>query len=296
METLEAFLDDIVFQSEDDTYCVLRLRGRGLGRFTAVYHGAAPNVGTGLRLTGSWTEHPRFGKQFAVAECEFVELKKPKRRRKKVNVQASPELVDFLETHGLSATYAERIEKVYRDTALKRIKGDPYCLMRDINGIGFKLADRVAMYLGVERNAPNRVEAGIYYQLEDMGGQGHVCLPEEELIARTARSLGCQPLDVREKYNELVKNDLLRTENDSGVCYVYPEDLYEAEVETSRLLKVLRDGVRKLTRVDVDETIRQWEKEADIVLANAQKEAIYASLEYGVFVLTGGPGTGKTTV
>ena len=63
MEIIEGFLDDIVFQSEDDMYCVLRLRGKGVGRFTAVYRGPSPNVGMGLRLTGSWGEHPKFGKQ-----------------------------------------------------------------------------------------------------------------------------------------------------------------------------------------------------------------------------------------
>ena len=296
MEIIEGFLDDIVFQSEDDMYCVLRLRGKGVGRFTAVYRGPSPNVGMGLRLTGSWGEHPKFGKQFAVANLEITELVKPKRRKRRQNVAASPELVDFLETHGLSAAYAERIEKVYQDTSIKQIENNPYILVKDVKGIGFKLADRLAMYLGVERNDARRIEAGICYELTEMGKQGHVCMPEGELIERTAKILGCQKISVAEKYQELVQEDLLRTENSNGICYVYSEEFYEAEVETARLLKFLRDGAKRLAKVDADAVIGDWEKEAKITLAKEQKDAIYASLEHGVLVLTGGPGTGKTTV
>ena len=351
MEIIEAVLNDIVFQNSQGSYTVMRLSNRSLGRFAAVYKGVAPNVGENLQLTGSWVEHPRFGRQFAVEKLQPVQISSAEgmerflssgvlqgvgrviaqrivetfkgeslwilehepeklakirgisaRKAKLIGEQykeimGSQELSIFLETNGLSTAYAARIQKAYGGTAITRIQTDPYCLCRDIKGIGFLMADRVALALGFERNAPKRIEAGLAYTLDSVGVKGgHVCLPEPELIRETAKLLACDEYDVQSCYSKLLTGGLMRTECCNGVCYVYPEQLYVAEVATAALLKNLRDRAQIVSRVDVAAEIVNFERQSGFVLADEQREAIRASVAYGVFVLTGGPGTGKTTI
>ena len=206
------------------------------------------------------------------------------------------ELMMFLEANGVSSGYAARLQAVYGNTAITRIKENPYCLARDIDGIGFKTADRIALAMGWEHDAPQRLAAGLFYALEQSTSVGHTCVPEELLVRETARALVVAAADVQEVFSALLEHDLMRTEEVGGTRLVYQEALYRAEVETARRLLYLRDQAKPITRVNADEVITRWEREAGITLAAEQRQAIYASLEHGVFVLTGGPGTGKTTV
>ena len=121
-------------------------------------------------------------------------------------------------------------------------------------------------------------------------------MPEELLVRETARALAVDTSMVQDVFSSLLEQDLLRTEEMGGIRLIYPEYLYTAEVQTARRLLKLRDQAKPVTRVNADEVIAKWERDAGITLAEAQRQAIYASLEHGVFVLTGGPGTGKTTV
>ena len=115
-------------------------------------------------------------------------------------------------------------------------------------------------------------------------------------MRETARALAVDTSMVQDVFSSLLEQDLLRTEEMGGIRLIYPEYLYTAEVQTARRLLKLRDQAKPVTRVNADEVIAKWERDAGITLAEAQRQAIYASLEHGVFVLTGGPGTGKTTV
>ena len=125
---------------------------------------------------------------------------------------------------------------------------------------------------------------------------GHTCLPEEKLLTETARLLQIAYAEVYEIYNKLIKDDLLRTEEFAGTRLVYPEYLYRAEIGVARRLLYLRDKVNRIWQVDYQSVIENWEHETGLKLAEAQIEAISASVEHGIFILTGGPGTGKTTV
>lgn len=176
------------------------------------------------------------------------------------------------------------------------MKENPYSLVNDIEGIGFKTADRIAMAMGLEHDCKERLVAGISYALTSAAGAGHTCVPEELLVRETARVLVVDREAVQQVFNELLDNDRLRLEDVGGVRFIYPEYLYRAEVQTARRLLYLRDQAKPITRVNADTVIAAWEREAGIKLAEAQRQAIYSSLEHGVFVLTGGPGTGKTTV
>lgn len=141
-----------------------------------------------------------------------------------------------------------------------------------------------------------RIKAGLEYALNQAASAGHTCVPEELLLRETVRLLQVSSSVVNDVFQKLLAEDMLRTEEVGGLRLIYPEYLYQAEVQTSKRLLKLRDLADALEKVNVDKIIGQWESEAGIVLAEAQKEAIHASLKYGVFVLTGGPGTGKTTV
>lgn len=350
MEKLEAVINDIVFQSENGMFCVLRLENKAQGRFTAVYHGSAPFMGENVSLEGSWIEHARFGRQFDAATLTVLQPTSaagverflasgavkgvgpvtaariveafgtdtlevlgtyPERLAQVKGISAKKaaaiaesyrelsglrELMVFLEAHGVSSGYAAKLQATYGNTAMTRLKENPYSLANDIAGIGFKTADRIAMAMGMERNCTERLAAGLGYALMQAAAVGHTCVPEALLVREAARALMVDSMALQEVFNNLLEHDRLRTEEVGGVRFVYPEYLYTAEVQTARRLLALRDQAKPVTRVNADEVIADWETEAGITLAKEQRDAIYASLEHGVFVLTGGPGTGKTTV
>ena len=206
------------------------------------------------------------------------------------------ELMLFLEEHGVSGNYAAKLQLAYGDTAITRIKANPYRLITDIDGIGFKTADRIALSLGFEPASEERVRAGIDYALTLAASGGHTCVPEEELLRYAGQVLQTDYLDVETVFLKMIVNDQLRTEDWGGQRFVYPEYLYRSETGTARMLRALRDHPSSLGKVNVEKIIRDWEGEAGIELAEAQKDAIRSSLKFGVFALTGGPGTGKTTI
>ena len=350
MEKLEAIVNDIVFQSDDGMFSVLRMENKAQGRFTAVYHGNAPYLGENVAMEGNWIEHARFGRQFDIQSLQVLQPTSvagierflasgaikgvgpvtaarivevfgtdtleilgscPERLAQVRGISAKKaaaigesysqlsslrELMLFLEAHGVSSGYAARLQAAYGDTAITRIKENPYSLATDITGIGFKTADRIAMAMGMEHDCEERLRAGIAYALTQAAGVGHTCVPEELLVRETARALAVDSTMVQDTFSKLMEQDMLRTEEMGGMRLVYPEYLYTAEVQTAQRLLMLRDQAKPVTRVNADDVITSWERDAGITLAEAQRQAIYASLEHGVFVLTGGPGTGKTTV
>ena len=206
------------------------------------------------------------------------------------------EIMLFLEEHGVSGAYAAKLQLAYGDTAVTRIKNNPYRLIEDIEGIGFKTADRIALAAGFDAASEERIRAGIGYALNQAASGGHTCVPEEELLRYALQILQVEFTDVEPVFRRMVCNGLLRTEDWSGHRFIYPEYLYRAETGTAHMLLTLRDHPQSLGKVDEEKIMEGWEKEAGIELAEAQKEAIRSSLKFGVFALTGGPGTGKTTI
>lgn len=350
MEKLEGILEDIIFQSDDSMFCVLRINSKTDGKVSAVYHGAAPFIGENIQLEGKWIEHIRFGRQFDAVVCNVLQptsvaaierflasgaikgvgkvtarnivehfgtdtleiiAQYPERlaeikgisARKAADIASAyaelsemRELMLFLEANGVSSGYAARLQAAYGNTAITRIKENPYSLANDINGIGFKTADKIALSMGMARDSAERIKAGIAFAVMQAASAGHTCVPEDLLIKETVRFLGVDTLPVQEVFNDLLTRDLLRTEELPGSRLIYPEYLYQAEVGTAKKLLQLRDKVKNIARVNADEVIEDWQQDAGILLAEEQKKAIHASLKYGIFVLTGGPGTGKTTV
>lgn len=213
------------------------------------------------------------------------------------------EIMVYLETHGVSGTFAARIYEKYASFSIDMLEHHPYRLAREVDGIGFQTADTLAMArMGKDDRKDaelrtERIAAGLDHILLTVAQQGHTCLPEDALIARTAKLLGVEKEDVRPIARREVGMRRLATETMGGVELYYPAYLYQAEVETAeRLLRVQREADRFSFGEDRDGIVAAWEAASGIVLADGQREAVAAVLEQGVFVLTGGPGTGKTTV
>ncbi|WP_196604871.1 SF1B family DNA helicase RecD2 [Pectinatus haikarae] len=202
----------------------------------------------------------------------------------------------WLETHGLSSTYAGRIFQEYGSFSVEIMENDPYRLAHDIEGIGFLTADQVAAQMGVEKNADSRIEAGIDFALLQTAASGHCCVPEEIVINKTARLLNIDRESIYAKLKKEIENDRLYTEYVGGEQLIYPPYLYFAEKQTARKILELNNNAEPLPLENAAKMTAEWEKSSNINLAQKQREAIEAVLKNGVFVLTGGPGTGKTTI
>lgn len=200
------------------------------------------------------------------------------------------EIKIFLETYGIGGGYAARIGARYGSDALRIIKNNPYRLAKEVSGIGFRIADRIALALGFEKNDERRLAAGLEFALYQAAQSGHACLPETVLASETAKLLQSDPFETATELRQRLRNgDLCFEETNEGVL-VYPQALYEAECRICERLKELQKKAPVLNRpIHLEELGRQME------LAAAQAEALDKVLAHGVLILTGGPGTGKTT-
>ena len=206
------------------------------------------------------------------------------------------DIILWLEEHGVAGTYAARIFKAYGSLAVEVMEKSPYRLAQEIDGIGFITADTIAIAAGWEKNSSARIAAGLSYELTQISSGGHCCIPEEMLADRAAQRLGVARSEVMEVLSREVKMNRLYAADEMGERLIYAPQLYRAEEETARLLLMLQ---RKAEHIHVHDTVAlvmEWEEKRHVSLAAAQREAVIASLEHGVLVLTGGPGTGKTTV
>ncbi len=208
----------------------------------------------------------------------------------------------FLQGHGISPAYGIKIFRQYGRESLAVVKNNPYRLAADIFGIGFLTADRIAEKLDIPRDAPMRIEAGIVYVLNRLSEDGHVCYPSEHLIDECAKVIGgerdaiARALDRLVAEERIVVEEGVRERADSGSGRVYLSRLHASEVGIAEKLRMLATAPRHGVSGDSG-TIEEWvQKELRIRLAGAQREAVRLAMDERVMVVTGGPGTGKTTV
>ncbi|MBQ9098137.1 MAG: ATP-dependent RecD-like DNA helicase [Clostridia bacterium] len=199
------------------------------------------------------------------------------------------------------AALTVRIYKAWGNAAVDRAKENPYRLCEDVEGIGFEKADAMAEKIGFDRKGPQRIESGILYVLGyNAALNGHTCLPTERLIEASATMLDVNPAEVEQGIAALLKAQKLRRihvktakeERD----YLFDRASYECERTIADKLVILDRACIKLDNRDIDHFITREERSGGIAYAQLQKEAIANALENGVTILTGGPGTGKTTV
>jgi exodeoxyribonuclease V alpha subunit len=202
----------------------------------------------------------------------------------------------FLQGQGISSTYAVKIYKAYGDKSISIVKENPYRLALDISGIGFKTADKIARNMGIDMASPMRAEAGVINVLSGLVDEGHVYFPYVELEEKAAELLEIDRTIIETALGTLKEQRRIVVEDHIGERAVYLTPLYVAEVNAANRLKALLASPKQLLNIDVEKAIEWVQKVDRIQLADMQKEALRKAIAGKVLVITGGPGTGKTTL
>lgn len=347
-EVVEGVVEKITFQNPGNDYTVARVRDEAGGELVTVV-GSLPGLAEGeqVSLTGTWGEHPRYGRQFmatgfrmvtpttvdgirrflgsgvvrGIGEATAARIVERFGERTLEMINDEPErllevrgigqkrleaivgswreksdlrdLMVFLHTHGLSGTHAARIRARFGSQSIHVIIRNPYALADEVWGIGFQTADRIARKLGIDLESPERLVSGLRYALgQAVEREGHVWVPGEELVRVAAEALSVEETLVESALRNLPAGGEVVIDEDR----VYLSGLYRAEVSVSRRLVDLTRERYSIEPSLVEAGIERVEKRGRIEFDAEQKEAIGQALEGRLFVLTGGPGTGKTTV
>lgn len=210
--------------------------------------------------------------------------------------RAVRDIMVFLHTHGVGTARAARIYRTYGAQAIQRISEDPYCLARDIRGIGFASADQVAQSLGTPRDAPSRVEAGVEHVLMVALDEGHCGLARPLLVERAVRLLSLVPDLVERGVSAVVTSGRVVEDGAGAEPALFLRDLYEAEQHIAQLVATLSSGAPPWGHIDAVRA-RPWvEARRGMSLGDDQARAFSAALASRFLIITGGPGVGKTTL
>lgn len=350
LEILQGAVSAVVYQNYENGYAVLRLNLGGGQTVTVVGTIPLPAVGERLMVTGKWSTHSNYGRQF---EAEFLERLMPQTSVEILNYLSSrvikgigprtasrivemfgeqtlaimerePErlsevpgisrekarkigeefklhvgirqIMEFFALHHLSAELAVQVYKRYGDSTMELLYDDPYLLMDEELNASFGAVDQFAISLGVAGDDPRRVEAGTLFELSYNLTGGHCFLPEEKLIAATARLLQLESDEpVKQGIARLLEADRLVRERLAGITVIYLPELHEAETECTRMLLDFAGHSFPEPR-GLDRQIQAIAKESGIEYSEEQTQAIREATTSGLLLITGGPGTGKTTI
>ncbi len=209
------------------------------------------------------------------------------------------EVMLFLQSHGVSSGYATKIFKQYGDRSIEVVRENPYRLATDIFGIGFVTADRIAEKLGFARDSKVRVEAGILYVLHQLSDEGHVYYPQELLLQKCRDILDVEEQGVEralESISEKKQIVIDETWQQSGGKAVYLAKYYISEIGVAQKIKALANSPKAVRKIDSRRALDWVQGRLSITLAEKQTAAVKAAIENKFMVITGGPGTGKTTI
>jgi exodeoxyribonuclease V alpha subunit len=355
---LEAVLERITYANEETGYTIARVAtersGTDLLTVVGPLLGAQP--GESLKLTGRWTSHPRYGKQFEVwsyatvlpatikgierylgsglikgigpkmAERivahfgadtlrvieeepgRLVEVPKLGPKRTKMiaaaweEQKAIKEVMVFLQGVGVSTSLAVRIYKQYGDAAVSVVRNEPYRLAADVWGIGFKTADTIAQAVGIPRDSPERVKAGLLHTLSEAADAGHCFLPQPNLVGDAVKILDVPAALVQTCLVDLIAEERAVLEQvplaAETVPAVYLLPFHRAETALANallaLLRTSRNRMAAFENVDWEKALRWLHGVTGHELASEQEQAVRLALTEKVAVLTGGPGCGKS--
>jgi len=206
------------------------------------------------------------------------------------------EVMTFLAGYGISPAYASKIFKRYGPDTMKIVRDNPYRLALDVTGIGFVLADRIARNLGIDAASPHRLEAGVLHVLAGLAGEGHLYCPREKLRADAAELLEVEPPGVDEAITRLARAREVILEPAGSDIAVFPAALHRAESEAADLLSALLAAPKLTVPIKVERALQWFEERRRLRLAEAQRDAIRLAITGKALLVTGGPGTGKTTL
>lgn len=200
----------------------------------------------------------------------------------------------FLQQYGISQTLAIKIYQTYKQELYSILKENPYRMADDIQGVGFRIADEIASRVGIHMDSDFRIRSGILYTLVRASVEGHTCLPEQLLSSRASELLGLSPEYIKKHYMDLAIERKLVIKEIDEVRYIYAASYYYMEMNTAVMLKEL-DISYDVSEKELGNRIRSIEKSTDMELDELQREAVREAACNGLLVITGGPGTGKTT-
>lgn len=349
MEIIQGAVSAVVYQNYENGYAVLRLNVGGGQNITVVGTIPLPTVGERLMVTGKWSSHPSYGRQF---EAEFLERLLPQTAMEILSYLSSrvikgigpklagriveqfgdqtlaimerePEqlaqvpgisreraraigeefrlqvgmrqLMEFFALHHLPAELAVRCYKLYGESTIELLYDDPYLLMDDGLDAPFEAVDRFAIELGIAGDDPRRIEAGILFELHYNLTGGHSFLPQDKLTAATAQLLSVDPAAVGQGIDRLLEYDRLVRQHLAGITVIYLPELYEAERYCAEALLAFAES-RFPEPAGLNQKIRRIAKESQMEYSQQQTQAIQESATCGLLLITGGPGTGKTTI
>ena len=200
----------------------------------------------------------------------------------------------FLQKYGISLNLGAKIYQKYGDSVYSVLQENPYRLADDISGVGFKIADEIAGRIGIHTDSDYRIKSGMMYTLLQATGEGHVYLPKEELFQRSSELLGVDVSYMEKHLMDLSMERKVIQKEEGETVLVYPSRFYYLELNTARMLRELNIHCPE-DEAFVQRRIAQIEKETGTTLDEMQKKAVTEAAGHGLFILTGGPGTGKTT-
>ena len=204
-------------------------------------------------------------------------------------------VVMFMQKYGISNSMAIKLYDEYGSQIKSIILNNPYKLAREVNGIGFKRADEIAAKTGVKLDSEFRIQCGIIHCLKEATGDGHTYLPREELIQSAYELLGVCESDIERQLDELkIERQLIEVKSEDRLN-IYLSEYYQIEKNCAVKLLTLTGYSDRISASELDREIKSIESELDIELHDLQREAVIKALSEGLFILTGGPGTGKTT-
>lgn len=202
----------------------------------------------------------------------------------------------FFQEYGVSADYALKLYKIYGASATELIKENPYRLVEEVYGIGFRKADTIAEKMGIEKESTFRIHSGIKYGLSYYVGEGNTYMPQQELCEKVAELLDVSTELIYENMVTMAFEGDIQIDSLNGQTVVYLYLYFLAEQKVCKNIAAIARASLKALSVDIDSMIKMTEGETGIILSEQQIAAVKSSLTSGVSVITGGPGTGKTTI
>ena len=266
------------------------------------YLGSGAIKGIGAALAGRIVRH--FGSDtLRIVEEEPERLAEIKGISEKIAHEIAIQIAEksemrkvmmFLQKYGISLNLGAKIYQKYGDSVYSVLQENPYRLADDISGVGFKIADEIAYRIGIHTDSDYRIKSGLSYTLLQAGGEGHVYLPKEELFKRAEQLLGVDASYMEKHLVDLSMERKIIQKEEKGQVLVYPAQYYYLELNTARMLRELDIDCPE-DEERVERRISQIQKETGTVLDEMQEKAVKEAAGHGLLVLTGGPGTGKTT-